>query len=118
VLAQMQVELQVHLVCRDTVLQAARTMFHCAFDTRDANSFLYLGSLSKQSGGSSRSIDTTQISYLCDLPVSMGDRLLHRDIWEAVYHRLGVPALRMILETDNSGASKGIRYVTPSGSKI
>jgi hypothetical protein len=46
VLAQMQVELLVHLVYRDALLQAARIMFHCAFDTEDANPFIYL---SKQS---------------------------------------------------------------------
>jgi hypothetical protein len=48
----------------------------------------------------------------------MGDRFLRRDIWEAVYHRLGVPALRMILKTDDGGTSQGIRHVTPSGSRI
>ena len=35
-----------------------------------------------------------------DLLVSMGDRPLDRNIWEAFYHRLGVLVLGMILETD------------------
>lgn len=34
----------------------------------------------------------------------MGYRLLHRNIWEAVYHRLGVPVLRMLLETEMAQA--------------
>ena len=45
-------------------------------------------------------IHTTQTSYPCDLPVLTGDRLLDRNIWEAFYHRLGVPVLGMLLKTD------------------
>ena len=63
----MQVELPVHLVYRDNVLQVARIMFHCAFDTEDADPFLHLGSLSK-----SKCIDTAQISHPSDLSVSIG----------------------------------------------
>jgi hypothetical protein len=62
--------------------------------------FLHQGCLPRQSGCSSRCIHTTQTSYPCDLPVSTGDRLLHRNIWEAFYHRLGVLVLGMLLETE------------------
>lgn len=41
--------------------------------------------------------------------------LLHRNTWEAFYHRLGVPVLGMFLETDV--VQKGIRYVTPGGTR-
>ena len=106
-------ELLVHLVCRDSLLQAVRNMFHCAFDTGDAK-LIPPPRMFTQTGGRSRCIHTTQTSYQRDLLVSMGDRPLDRNIWEAFYHRLGVLVLGMILETDVA-QKKGIRHVTPSG---
>lgn len=37
---------------------------------------------------------------LYDLPTSLGNHLFLRDIWETVYHRLGVLVLRMLLEAE------------------
>jgi hypothetical protein len=67
------------------------------------NSFPHLGSPSRQSGGSSRRIHTTQISHPCDLSASIGNHLLRRNIWEALYHRLGVPVLGMFLQAEVAG---------------
>ncbi len=43
--------------------------------------------------------NTTQMSHPCDLSASI-NHLLRRNIWEALYHRLGVPVLGMFLQTE------------------
>jgi hypothetical protein len=65
--------------------------------------FLHLEPLSKQPTSSRRVTYTTQTSKVPQLygfpePLEVG--ILRRHIWEAICHRLRVPILRMLHETE------------------